>query len=203
MAKTKIDILTPVPRGRDFSTTEVFIPSTLILIWNGQVLNSPKDFAETQDISGNYNGFRLSFYLPGNAGHTFDSLSAIYQTLDQSGLTLQETLRKVNTEMRFQFIAKPGLTTDPRITIYNNTGNVKLVDNIVMTEKDNKGVYEYNFTPTTLGTYTAVMKESSDNHIQVTEIMVADGDIQAIYEKILEIRQTQVLGTPKIIMGDC
>ncbi len=52
------------------------------------------------------------------------------------------------------------------------------------------------------GIYTAVMKESTDNSIQVTEIVVADGDIQSIFEKICEIRDTQVLGTPKIVMGD-
>jgi len=198
MARTKIDILTPVPHGRDFNTTQVFLPSTLLVIWNGQVLNSPDDFAEY----GTNDGFRLTFQLPGNTPTDSDTFMAVYQILDQTGLTIQETVRKVNTETRFQFIAKPGLTGDPRITIYNNTGNVKLVDDVVMTEKDGQGVYEYNFTPTQIGAYTAIMKESVENNIQVTEIIVADGDIQSIYEKILEIRETQVLGTPKIIMGD-
>ena len=112
---------------------------------------------------------------------------AVYQILDQTGLTVQETLRKVDTEVMFQFIAKPGLTNDPRITIYQNDGTVKLVDNVVMTEKNNEGVYESSFTPTELGFYTAVMRESAENNIQVTEIVVADGDIQSIYEKIIEM----------------
>jgi hypothetical protein len=198
MARSKIDILTPIPHSREFTTTERFLPSTLLVIWNGQVLSAPDDFIEYDD----HDGFRLSFKLPGNVNTTTDTLIAVYQILDQKGLTIQETIRKVNTEIRFQFIAKPGLTGDPRIIVYNNSGNVKLVDNVVMTEKDNQGVYEYSFTPTQLGTYTAIMKESAEYNIQVTEIIVADGDIQSIYEKILEIRQTQVLGTPRIIMGD-
>jgi hypothetical protein len=198
VARTKIDILIPIPHTREFSTTETFVPGTLLVMWNGQVLNSPDDFTEYTSNDG----FRLGFQMPGNVSQPSDTLMAVYQILDQTGLTVQETLRKVNTEVMFQFIAKPGLTGNPRITIYNNNGTIKLVDNVVMTEKDNQGVYEYGFTPTQLGFYTAVMRETTEHSIQVTEIVVADGDIQSIYEKICEIRDGQVLGLPKLIMGD-
>jgi len=199
MARTKIDILTPIPHVEEYNTSKVFIPATLLVIWNGQVLSGPSDIVEY----GTYDGFSIvGFQMPGNVPQPSDTFMAMYQVLDQTGLTIQETLRKVNTEVRFQFIANPGLTGDPRITIYNNNGTVKLVDNVVMAEKDNQGVYEYNFTPTQVGFYTAVMKESTENSIQVTEIVVADGDIQSIYEKICEIRDGQVLGLPKLIMGD-
>ena len=197
MAKTKIDILTPVARATDFNTTESFIPATLMVMFNGQVWTSPRDFTEY----GTNDGFKLNFKLPGNADSNNDSLVAIYQVQDQQGLTLQETLRKVNEETRFQFISRPGLT-DVKITIYNNTGNTKVVDNVTMTEKDSSGVYEYNFTPTAVGAYTAIIKESTDYNIQVTEIIVIEANLQDIFDIVTEIRTTQVLGTPKIIIGD-
>jgi hypothetical protein len=132
MAKTKIDILTPIARATDFNTTVAFIPATLMVMFNGQIWTSPRDFTEY----GTNNGFKLNFKLPGNASSDNDNLVAIYQVQDQQGLTLQETLRKVNEETRFQFLTRPGLT-DVKITIYDNVGNIKVIDNATMTEKDN------------------------------------------------------------------
>ena len=198
MARTKIDILTPVPHGRDFNTSEAFIPSTLLVVYNGNILNSPMDFTEY----GSNNGFRLNFKLPGTTSTTTDNLFAIYQILDRSGIVLQETLRKVNEETRFQFMTSPGLT-DVKITIYNNSGNTKVVDNVSMLEKENTGVYEYNFIPTSVGVYTAIMKDTSDNNMQVTEIIALEANLDDIFQLVTDIHNKQVLGKPKIILGDC
>lgn len=197
MARTKIDILTPIGGAKDFNTTEVYIPATLMVVWNGQVLNTASDFMEY----GTSDGFKLNFTLPSNVSAVNDNLIAIYSLQDQTGLTVQETIRKINEETRFQMIARTGLL-NVKITIYNNTGNIKLVDNVVMTEKDSQGVYEYNFTPTAVGTYTAIMRDETDFNMQVTEIIIVDGDLQDIFDKVCEIRNTQVLGKPKIILGD-
>lgn len=198
MARTKIDILTPIPKGRDFNTTETFISGTLVVIYNGVVHNVASDFTEY----GTFDGFKLNFYLPSDASPITDNFLAIYSIPDRTGVALQETLRKINEETRFQFITRSGLT-DVRITIFENVGNTKLVDSVLMTEKEtNSGVYEYSFIPTAVGEYTAVMKDNQDNNMQVTEIIVLEGNLQDVFDIVNDIRNIQVLGTPKIIIGD-
>lgn len=197
MARTKIDILTPISHGKDFSTTEQFVSGTLVVVVNGVVNNSGTDFVEY----GTKDGFKLNYYLPGNINPATDNLIAIYNIPDRTGSTIQETLRKINEETRFQFITRS--SSDVRITIYNNTGNTKLVDSVSMTEKEtNTGVYEYSFTPTSMGTYTAVMKDLQENNMQVTEIIVLEANLQDVYDTVTEIRNTQILGKPRILLGD-